>query len=50
MISPIWIDPLFNTFGPMKNKTLEARILLADRAGIQGSVCSKSPRARIRKR
>jgi len=38
LISPIWIDPLFNTFGPMKNKALEANILaLADRAGIQGS-------------
>jgi len=38
LISPIWIDPLFNKFGPMRNKTLEANILaLADRAGIQGS-------------
>lgn len=38
LISPIWIDPLFNRFGPMKDKALEARILeLADRAGIQGS-------------
>jgi STE24 endopeptidase len=38
LISPIWIDPLFNTFGPMKDKALEAKILeLADRAGIQGS-------------
>jgi Zn-dependent protease with chaperone function len=38
LISPIWIDPLFNRFGPMKNKALEAQILdLADRAGIQGS-------------
>jgi Zn-dependent protease with chaperone function len=38
LISPIWIDPLFNKFGPMKDKALEAKILeLADRAGIQGS-------------
>ena len=37
LIAPIWIDPLFNTFGPMKNKALETRILqLADRAGIEG--------------
>jgi Zn-dependent protease with chaperone function len=38
LIAPIWIEPLFNDFGPMKNKTLEAEILaLADRAGIDGS-------------
>ena len=38
LIQPIWIDPLFNKFGPMKNKTIEASILeLADRAGIEGS-------------
>ena len=37
LISPIWVDPLFNDFGPMQDKALEARILdLADRAGIQG--------------
>jgi STE24 endopeptidase len=37
VVQPIWIDPLFNTFGPMKDKTLEADILhLADRAGIEG--------------
>jgi len=37
LIAPIWIDPLFNTFGPMKNKALETKILqLADRAGIEG--------------
>jgi Zn-dependent protease with chaperone function len=36
LIQPIWIDPLFNTFGPMKNKALEQKILnLASRAGIQ---------------
>ncbi len=38
VVKPVWIDPLFNTFGPMKDKTLETRILqLADRAGIAGS-------------
>ena len=37
LITPIWIDPLFNTFGPMKDKTLERQLLqLADRAGIEG--------------
>ncbi len=34
-IQPIWIDPLFNDFGPMKNKELEEQILsLAHQAGI----------------
>jgi Zn-dependent protease with chaperone function len=37
MIVPVWISPLFNRFGDMKNKDLEAKILaLADRAGIEG--------------
>jgi Zn-dependent protease with chaperone function len=37
LITPIWIDPLFNTFGPMRDKTLETQLLqLADRAGIEG--------------
>jgi Zn-dependent protease with chaperone function len=37
-VTPIWIEPLFNRFGPMKDKALESRILaLADRAGIAGS-------------
>ena len=36
-VTPIWIDPLFNKFGPMKDKALEGKILaLADRAGIDG--------------
>ena len=35
LVSPVVIDPLFNDFGPMADKALEARILaLADRAGI----------------
>jgi Zn-dependent protease with chaperone function len=38
IIAPIFIEPLFNKFGPMKDKVLEARILaLAERAGIEGS-------------
>jgi Zn-dependent protease with chaperone function len=38
VISPVWIDPLFNHFGPLKNHVLEQRILaLAARAGIPGS-------------
>jgi STE24 endopeptidase len=37
LVQPLWIDPLFNTFGPMQDKTLEAEILqLADRSGIEG--------------
>lgn len=37
LISPVWIAPLFNDFGPMKDRALEAKILaLADRAGIEG--------------
>jgi STE24 endopeptidase len=37
LISPIWIDPLFNHFGPMKDKALEGEILsLARRSGIEG--------------
>lgn len=35
-IQPIWIDPLFNKFGPMKDKELEQDILaLAEKAGIE---------------
>lgn len=38
VIFPIWIAPLFDDFGPMKDKSLEAEILaLADRAGIESS-------------
>jgi len=37
-VTPIWIAPLFNKFGPMKDKALEAEILaLAARAGIEGA-------------
>lgn len=35
LITPLWIDPLFNDFGPMKDKALEQKILaLASKAGI----------------
>lgn len=38
LITPVWIDPLFNDFGPMKDKALEAKILAtAEKAGIEGS-------------
>jgi Zn-dependent protease with chaperone function len=37
-VGPIWIAPLFDRFGPMHDKALEARILaLAERAGIGAS-------------
>ena len=37
LVGPIWIAPLFDRFGPMHDRALEARILaLADRAGIEG--------------
>ena len=38
LVKPLWIDPLFNKFGPMHNKPLEQKIVaLAERAGIGGS-------------
>jgi len=38
LIAPVAIDPLFNKFGPMKDKALERQILdLASRAGIEGA-------------
>jgi len=37
-LQPLVIDPMFNEFGPMHDRALEARILAeADRAGIEGS-------------
>ena len=37
LVEPIWVAPLFNHFGPMNDKQLEAQILaLADEAGIEG--------------
>jgi len=37
-VMPIWIDPLYNDFGPMKDKALESKILrLAESTGIEGS-------------
>ena len=38
LVKPVWIDPLFNEYGPLKDKALESKILdLAQRAGIEGS-------------
>jgi STE24 endopeptidase len=38
VITPVWVHPLFNEFGPLRNQVLEQRILaLAERAGIPGS-------------
>jgi Zn-dependent protease with chaperone function len=38
IIVPIWVDPLFNEFGPMQDKRLESGILrLAQQAGIDSS-------------
>jgi STE24 endopeptidase len=38
LIAPLWIAPLFNKFGPMKDKALESEVLAeAKRAGIEGA-------------
>jgi Zn-dependent protease with chaperone function len=38
LVQPLWVAPLYNDFGPMQDKALEAEILtLADRSGIEGS-------------
>lgn len=38
LIAPTFIAPLFNKFGPMKNKALEAEVLAtAERAGVEGA-------------
>jgi len=38
VITPVWVNPLFNEYRPMTNQALESRILaLAHRAGIEGS-------------
>ena len=38
IVEPVWVAPLFNKFGPMKDRALEAKIAtLADRAGIGGA-------------
>ena len=38
LLEPIWVSPLFNRFGPMKDHALEAKIhALAERAGIGGA-------------
>jgi len=38
LVGPVWIAPLFDDFGPMHDRALEARLLVvAQRAGIEGS-------------
>jgi STE24 endopeptidase len=38
LVAPVWIAPLFNRFGPMHDRALEAKILaLAGRADIEGA-------------
>jgi len=38
LVTPLWIAPLFNKFGPMKDKALEAEVLnVARRAGVDGA-------------
>ena len=38
IITPIWIEPIFNQFRPMEDPALESRVIaLAGRAGIEGS-------------
>jgi Zn-dependent protease with chaperone function len=38
LVTPIWIAPLFNKFGPMQDKALEADVLAtASRAGVEGA-------------
>lgn len=38
LIVPVWIAPLFNKFGPMKDQALEAEVLdVTGRAGIDGA-------------
>lgn len=37
-VVPLWIAPLFNKFGPMKDKALEAEVLAtAQKAGVEGA-------------
>ena len=38
VVVPLWIAPLFNKFGPMKDKVLEAEVLaVAHKAGVEGA-------------
>jgi STE24 endopeptidase len=38
LVGPLWIAPLFNKFGPMKDKALEAMVLeTASKAGVEGA-------------
>ncbi|HVU52281.1 MAG TPA: M48 family metallopeptidase [Polyangia bacterium] len=38
LVTPVYIAPLFNKFGPMKDKALEAQVLaVASQAGVEGA-------------
>jgi STE24 endopeptidase len=38
LVAPLWIAPLFNKFGPMKDKAMERTVLeTADQAGVEGA-------------
>jgi STE24 endopeptidase len=38
LVTPVWVAPLFNKFGPMKDKALEGEVLdVARRAGVEGA-------------
>ena len=38
LVTPVWVAPLFNKFGPMKDRALEGQVLaLAARAGVDGA-------------
>ena len=38
LVTPIWIAPLFNKFGPMKDRALEGEVLaVASQAGVEGA-------------
>ncbi len=51
LVTPIWIAPLFNKFGPMQDKALESEVLAtASRAGVEGHGSGRSTRASIPRR
>src|SRR5262249_48155594 len=50
LVEPVWIDPLFNKFGPMNNKELGGRIFKsAEGAGIEAGAAMKLRRGENRK-
>jgi STE24 endopeptidase len=51
LVAPIWIAPLFNKFEPMRDQTLETRILgWRIVPGSRAAACSRSTRASIPRR